>query len=324
MGELVRKVLSEAVLESFREVLGRGGGLSVSGLSICSYANYIAYNRLNPSPPREPVENIRMDDGHYQEDKVLIHLRRAGFTTYYTGKSQLKLKFGASGISGHPDGYIKVDGVVGMLEIKAMSLERFTNFNQGNLESSIKVQVQTYLLHQPTDFPEIPGVWIYTTHKDTCRPYDRFYPKDPDFIKPILEDVDKIILRAWEPPKVLNDHCSNCRHQEYCWGKTILDIYEPKIEVTHEMVDKWRKGKSYKSAGEELIEEARDYLIKHVGQNRVMIVEGEDASLKVQRIDSRRSGISLEKFTKVFGSDRLQDVWEEKPVTSFRIDEVRE
>jgi hypothetical protein len=181
-----------------------------------------------------------------------------------------------------------------------------------------------YLLHQPPEFPEVPGVWIYTTHKDSCRPFDRFYPKDPDFVLPILEDIDKIILDGYEPGKVLIDNCSNCRHQEFCWGSTILDIFEPKVEVTNEMVEKWRKGKAYKIEGELLIEEAREYLIKHLGENRVMIVEGDDANLKVQKIQSRRSGISLEKFTKVFGSSRLQDVWEEKPVVSYRIDEVSE
>jgi len=315
-------VLSQAVLASYEKPESdgiHGGQLTVTGISPCPYGTYLNYKHLDPQETG-PADRLRMQDGHWQEMQVVENLRHAGFQMRFTGSNQMTLHVGRIPVTGRPDGLIVVDGREDVLEVKAMSLNRFTNFKAVGLEKEplIKCQEQLYLASE--EFRDSKqGTWIYAKHKDTCRPYDLFEPKDLSYSEPIIEATEEIVLGNWEPSFGKCPLCTRCRHRLFCWKEDfILDTSGTKVAGLPEVAEKWREGKFYKDYGKLLVEEARVVFEEYLGDDELLLAE----DLRVRRIFQHRSQISTSKFVEKFGAAALADVMEETIVPQIRISEV--
>lgn len=312
-------MLSELVKESFnprpRELKK---GITGSSIRPCAYSNYISYHKLDPGEDKTAEEEMNMEDGHWQEQKAISHFRRAGIKVKNVTPQQMTLHFGKSRIIGHPDGLVEVDKER-MLEVKAMSNMRFKKFSEGTLEGSIKCQTQAYLFSDEL-YNRVDEVDIYAICKESAEPFDRIYGREDSFIKPIIEELDEIILLGHTPKKELNNYCPSCYHQIFCWKTNIRDMTEPRVLSLPEAVDSWTKGKALKMAGEELINMNRPLIEEALGDSKTIILDGTQYSIKVQRIDSSTNYFNQSKFIKEFGLEALKKVMDSKDRVSIRID----
>lgn len=320
-------MLSEAVVASYERPEKDGiheGQLTVTSISPCSYGTYLNYHGLDTqlSAPGG-IDVLRMSDGHWQEQQVLINLLHAGFIMRFTGGNQMTVHVGKSRITGRPDGLILVDGREDVLSIKAMSLNRYTNFRQDGLlaEPFIKCQEQMYLASE--ELQDRAGCWIYAKHKDTCRPYDLFEEKDLSYSKPIVEALDTIVVGKGEVKKPVDpiDLCTNCRHSGFCWASPIVDLTGTETMSLPDLVSRWKEAKYHIDYGKELMEEVREGkggFREMLGENRQLLV----GDLKVLRIISHGQEFSISKFVELFGANRLVEVMEDKMRVSMRITEV--
>ena len=97
-----------------------------------------------------------------------------------------------------------------------------------------------------------------------------------------------------------------------------------------EMVEKWKKGKQFKSVGEMLIEEARAFFVGKTDNLGNVLVEGLIGDkdflaiddLEITKIVQHRFNIDRGKVLKEFGPEGLMKVGEEKDVVQYRIREV--
>lgn len=314
-------MLAEAVLAGYGSKPRRKVtvGLTVTGLSPCEYETYINYKKLDLSK-YGALELMRMEDGHSQEAECLRCIWKAGFKTWYTLSNQLTVMVGKADILGHPDGLIGVGGRVDLLEIKAMSLDRFTHFTQKGLDRfpRIRTQVQGYMESGKLEDQGVSGTWVYAKHKDSCRPHDVYEEKNPDFIRPIIEVADAIILEGYVPGKVKSDYCAGCYHSTFCWGEILLDLSRIKETSLPEAVRKWKEGKWHRAYGSIMNEEARAVFEEELGEDDLLLVE----DLRVKKIHASRTEIDIEKFVELFGAHRLPEVMVERPYEQVRISEV--
>jgi len=316
-------MLSQVVLASVENrKWDRPPGFSATSISSCPYATYIAYKRLNPYPRRLPTIELLLEDGLWQERQVVFQLERAGFEMDFVLDRQAIVEIGLSRITGHPDGIIKLKNHWDMLEVKSMSMDRFTLFKQKGISSfpGIKCQVQVYMHSGFMRKLNIEGCWVYVKHKDSCRPFDTYEEYDPNFIGPIVEVTDRIILDGYEPEKIRCNLCPTCRNSLFCWEEIILDASKVKIISLPEASERWKVGKVYKSMGTEMMEESKDTFKKELGSLDLMYVD----DLKVSRIIQHRVDFNTDKFGELFGFDKLPQVMVEKPVEQIRISLVGE
>jgi CRISPR/Cas system-associated exonuclease Cas4 (RecB family) len=315
-------MLSEAVIAIYaKKKSSRRPNFTVSSMSPCPYEVWLTLNRTKP---REfsGEDRLRLEDGHWQEEQMLSQLKEAGYSMRSIGKNQMEVTVGPESIIGHPDGLIVAsyrNSNLHGLEIKAMSLERFTRMTKFGLESEprIKCQIQCYMHSDQWRRLEVPGTFVYYKHKDTCRPRDLYEEYNPDFIEPILEAVAKIRGGEVEPKAEESEYCNSCfKRQECKVGSTVLpDMTTTDMQSDPELVEKWRQGKYYSTMGKDLMEEAREVIVQRLGDNTLLMLD----ELKVLKYSSKRLSIPVDKFIQVFGPDKLGDVVEEKEIESIRI-----
>ena len=315
-------VLSESVVASFEVETEARRGFSVTGLHPCPYGTYINYHNLAPRD-FNASSRMLMDDGHWQERKVIHYLRRAGFGLKHVEPEQMTVHVGKARVPGHPDGLIEVTSKEDMLEVKAMSLNRFTLHRQSGVDAfpGYKVQIHSYMSSEELR-GKVDGCHFLTMHKDSCRPYDFFYPVNFSYIDPIIEAMDEIILGGWIPDKELNPLCGKCGHAQFCWGTWILDLSRMDVKSESESVEKWGQGRMYKDLGKYLNEEAREELITSLGDKDLLFADGETLNVEVKRSTKQTFKISREKFVETFGASRLPEVLEEETSEQIRIREV--
>jgi len=316
-------VLAQAVLAGSVPQKDRihTGQLTVTGISPCSYSTYLNYLHLDDEK-FDPLARLRMKNGKWQELEVLEDLRRAGFRLRHTGSNQLTVHVGKVPIAGRPDGLIIVDDREDLLEIKAMSLDMYTNFKQKGIDAfpGYKCQTQLYLASEELK-DKVKGCWIYVKHKDSCRPYDIFMERDEAYSKPIIEAVDEIVLRQAEikRPDEPIPLCSHCRHRLYCWKSELLDTSGIKTLTKPEVVQMWLEGQFHLDMGKQLNEDARVLLKEFLGDNDVLYIEDQTVLLEVRKIIQHRTGISEAKFIEKFGAAALADVTEVVLVPQMRV-----
>jgi len=311
-------MLAEAILATYDRPKTDRHGFSVTSVSLCPYATYLNYTGKDKAA-RTAQEYLRMDDGHYQEAEILDQLKKAGFILKYTGKDQMRVTVGGS-ISGRPDGLIKIDTKFDLLEIKAMSLERFTRLRQKGLSAfpGYKCQVQLYMASEELrDIVE--GCRFIAKHKDTCRLFDIYEEKDLNFSDSIIEEVSKIVNGVVpEKPEEPFKLCVGCSHRTSCWQATLTDMSGIKSVSLPEAAAKWKEGKFHRDYGKELISTARETLIEELGDKDLLLCE----DLRVRRITSKSFTIDIGKFVEVFGANRLPEVGVEKIKEQIRIGEA--
>lgn len=312
-------MLSQAVLayyESKEPEVHAEGRLSVTGISPCPYETYIHYHHLDREKP-EPVEKLRMKDGHWQEKEVLEDLRSAGFRMRYTGANQMTVHIGKVPVTGRPDGLITVNGREDVLSIKAMSISRYTNFKKKGLEEKIKCQEQLYLASK--ELRDRAGTWIYVKHKDTCRPADIFMEKDLSYSKPIIEAAEEIILGNATVERPETCLLPSCRHRAFCFKEELLDTGGIKVVSLPEAVEMWLEGRLYLDMGKELNEGARAIFKGHLEDSDILFAEYQDVTLQIKRIMQRRYEIDKGRFVEKYGASALPSVLVEKSFEQMRV-----
>lgn len=312
-------MLAAAVLahyESKEPEVHAEGKLTVTGISPCPNETYIHFHHLDDEKPGG-IERLRMKNGHWQEMEVLEDLRSAGFKIRYTGTNQMVVHVGKVPITGRPDGLITVDGREDVLSIKAMSIDRYTNFKQKGLEEKIKCQEQLYLASE--ELKDKAGTWIYVKHKDSCRPYDIFMEKDLNYSKPIIEAAEEIILGnvAVSRPEICP--MPGCHHRLFCFKEELLDTSGIKVVSLPEVVEMWLEGQFYLDTGKELNEQARTIFRTYLGDNDVLFAEFKDTILQIKKIIQRRYEIDKGKFIEKFGASALPEVLVEKVFEQMRV-----
>jgi len=315
-------MLAEAVIASYENQESDGyhkGQLTVTGVSPCAYATYINYKHLDDEG-FDAESRLRMKNGQWQELEILEDLRHAGFTLKYTGSNQLMVNVGP--IRGKPDGLIVVDSKEDLLEIKSMSLNMYTELKQKGLRETFPGyynQVQLYMASKELR-DRVSGCWFYAKHKDTCRPYDIFVPKDLTYSGPIIEAVTKIVSGGTiDKPQAIIPLCTRCRHKLFCWKVELLDTSGIGVVYSKEAVNLWLQGQFHLDMGKEFNEEARVLLKQALGDNDVVYCQGEDSLLQVRKITQHRSEVDISKFVQTFGAHRLPEVMTEKIVEQVRV-----
>lgn len=309
-------MLTQAVLASYDKVSGPSGRLTASVISPCPFGTYLNYAGLDYQSP-DSLSLIRMEDGHYQETKMLDQLRKAGFSIQHTGRQQLTVHMGRSRFTGRPDGVITIGGKEELLEIKAMSLNPFTNVRQTGITPSFKCQVQLLMSSEELR-DKIDGCWFYTCHKDSCRPFDFYEPRDLSYSKPIIEAVDAILLDSWIPTKAECDICPICRHQEYCWGAYVVDSTKVRITSIEEAEENFIQGKLFRDGGLAMMKEARISLENVMGEEDLLLTD----RLRLRRVSRSESSIPIKNFVEVFGPGELPKVLKETTSKYIRITEL--
>jgi len=317
-------MLSQAVIAAYDKPVSNGyhrGQLTVTGVSPCPYATYLNYHHLDDQL-FDAASRMRMKNGKWQELEILEDLKRAGFELSNTGSDQMTVHVGKSRIAGRPDGLITVDSRKDMLEIKAMSLNMYTNLKQKGVDSfpGYKCQVQLYLASEELR-DKVAGCWFYAKHKDSCRPYDIFVERDESYSQPIIDATDRIVLDKAEVsrPSEVTPLCSSCRHKLYCWKSDILDTSGIGTLTKPEIIEMWLEGQFHLGMGKQLNEEARVLLKELLGTNDVLYIEDQSVLLEVKKIIQHRTGISESKFIEKFGAAALTDVIEETIVEQMRV-----
>jgi len=292
-------------------------GFSVTSISPCPYATYLNYKGLDRESP-SGLDRLRMLDGSYQEREVIDLLTTLGFKLKYTGNDQLTVTIFGS-VRGRPDGLINTDKW-DLLEVKAMSLNKFTSLSQKGLDAfpGFRTQVQLYMASEELR-DSIKGCYLIGRHKDSARLQDVYEEQNLDYSIPIIEFTKKIVAGILVPEKPEPSYlCVPCRHKKFCQRGQAVDLSNIKVMDLPEVAEKWHEGKYYKEYGQYLIDEAREVFERELGEQDVLLCE----DLKIHRIISERTEISTTKFVEVFGADRLPEVMVTKPVKQMRIIEV--
>ncbi len=306
-------MLAEAVIAGAMKLRREPSGhISPYMISVCPMKTYKSWKRT--ASGSEGLDYLRMNDGHYQEDQMVDDLKRAGFEIK---DRQLRVHIGQ--MTGRIDGLILVDKVWSLIDCKAMSLNRYTNFKHRGfeVESAIKVQMQLYLASDELRKEGIDSGFVYAKHKDTCRPYDLYFEWEPGFSEMILGQVDDL-LSGTVPVPTRIPLCSSCRDRLECWGAEVVDFSGVHTASLPELVEQWKKGTNYRRFGKELVDEAREMFEKELGDKPVIFID----DLKVLRVVQTRIGFSEEKFVEKYGAAALTGVWETKKVPQMRVSEV--
>jgi len=294
------------------------GNFSITRISPCPYATYINFQGLDRGPARSVEELMLMDDGHWQERQILAQMRMAGMKMRCTGDEQMVVHVGRSKVPGMPDGLVTVGEEDG-LEIKAVNQYRYTQMKAKGIESSIRCQVQLYMGSDEWRELGIKRTWVYMKHKDSCKTWDFEEQFDEEYVRPIIENLDRIVLEGWKPPKVKNDFCSWCSHKIFCWKAAIVDMEGIGArDDLGEYVKAWKDGKVYEDLGKVMVDGAREAFVRAMGEDDILLAD----DLKIQRIVGHRVAIPIEKYIKVHGEGKLSEVLEDKAYSQMKVSVV--
>ncbi len=305
MGEI-----STAILGIFGTVADHRDYFGMSSISLCprkTYLNYQLFKRWHETGQVEEVipaqRKLLMDDGHYQEAQVVDLLNRAGFRTAKTGKDQLELTVGRSGIKGHSDGLISSDGVNWrLLEIKARNYQAFKEFEANGLKTFPDIRVQTQLYMASPDLPvPIDEVDVVFKHKESVTILDKRFKKDEEFAGKVIESVDSIFVDGVIPEPELTELCKGCKFETLCWTDPNIDFSGFTFEEMSDADDKWIRGKAAEELGKILLEEARVEFLKALGDKEELMTD----SLKIRRNEFPRRTFDTKRYEKEMGEDEF-------------------
>lgn len=313
-------MLAEAVVAGADKLKGfQSGKISPSIVSPCATRTY--KNWKKEREPATGVELLRMNDGHYQEQEMVDDLVRAGFKiNRWRDREGKSISLHIAGIMVcHIDGTIYVENKWHLLECKAMSLDRYTKFKQRGFdaEPGIRSQVQPYLISDELQSEGVDSGFIYSKHKDTCRPFDLYFELDKSYANSLVEQVRKL-LEGWTPKPERCSLCPACRFKLECWGAEVIDFTGVHTASLPEMVAQWKTGTAHRQFGKELVEEARAAFEIELGDKPVVFID----DLKCLRVTPTRGGISEAKFVEKYGAAALAGVWEERKIPQMRVQEV--
>jgi len=290
----------------------------ISSLYPCPYRLYLAHtNKLWADEPT-PQQVLNMSDGNMQESQAVERLGTAGVTVEDRQKS---VSIGKSKVRGRLDGTITLDSKKSIWEFKAMNGDRYSELTRWGLRTFLnyKSQINGYMVGENLD-----SCWFMAKHKDSNSYYDMKIKLDEAFITPIIDACDKIRLDEWIPEPVKSPYCSNCGIG--CFGALADFSWIGRVDE-HEMVKKWRDGKTYKVIGESMMDEARAAFCGVQDKFGNVIVPGligdkEELwveELKIQQVTQHRFDINKQKILEEFGPRGLMKVGDEREVKFYRI-----
>lgn len=318
-------MIHEAVLESYRkypeDTDPDAKGFSVTSISICPYQTYLNFHKLDPITSKgDPQQVLNMKNGHWQEQEMKEDLRHAG---YQIKGEQLTVHVGRAMIPGHIDGQILIEHQWPLLEVKALNLRRYQDVKSNRLEHEIGVrtQIQSYMESEELRDQGVERTLIYCKHKDRNQPWSFFLDRNPDYIQPVIEATDRIVLDGYEPPKEEIAKCKNCGHRPYCWGNTdsILDMSKFGVESLPEWVETWKEGKIYKDLGKWMVDEAKEAFQAAIGRKEREVLIGD---LKIRNIPTLKAEMSKRLFIEKYGIEALPGIMEEKKGMMMRVDQL--
>lgn len=318
---MLSEILFAGVKTEREERGDRVSGLTCSGLYPCPFRLYLAHLGKVWREKLEPRDILNMEDGWDQEAQTKKRLfEKAGIRVRDV---QASVSIGRSGMGGHIDGTITLNGKRHLWEHKAMNEDRFRLFNQWGLRffPNFKAQINAYMLGM-----ELDSCIIMAKYKDGNDYCDHVESLDGDFILPIIEWADRIKIDGWVPEPEECKYCAHCGIG--CFGP-ILDFSWLKTVSAPEMANKWREGDKLAKVGNMLKDEARTFFVGKkdregnvlaegiIGDKNVLYSEG----LKIMRVIQHRTEISRQAILEEFGADALLRVMGEKDVETFRIGE---
>lgn len=322
-------MIHEAVIESYRPKLPTSQSihrLTVTSVSECPYETYIHYNKLDPDKSHgNPLTQLNMKNGHWQEQEMVEDLKHAGFTVWGVLGDQVPVHIGRSGFVGHPDGRIKLDRQACLLEMKALSLRRFRNFTSTHLdnERSVRLQVQLYMASEEIRKQEISRCLIYCKCKENNKPYSFFEDYSPEYSSPIIEATDKILETNEEPARSSSELCSHCHHKFFCWGEEEIQLDLSRIGISDlvQLEEKWNEATFFYNYGKFMRDEIKEFFKADLGKGEKTFQIG---NLLIRNRQVFREIFLRQKFVERYGLGELPEVLGEVPYMRLTIRNIEE
>lgn len=183
----------------------------------CDRQVYYSYNF--PIHKDDPSHIRRMLAGHLYESMAISILRNSGYTVYNEDGDGKQYCFSDGKIGGNCDGFIEIDGIHYLLEIKSANDKRFNDMVKLGIKISDPTyyyQVQVYM-----KYFELDCCYFYVINKNNQDHY-------AEYIKYSAIDADYIINRAKEIAEMNSEpdrkymsssfyKCKFCDYRERCW-----------------------------------------------------------------------------------------------------------
>lgn len=210
--------------ENKKRRYGRGRYLGMSQLGkSCSRDLWYDFRSFTPTPFDGQVGMI-FGDGNYYEDKIIEHLKLAGYRLSHTGyNDQLELSAHNGFLRGHCDGILHgipaVSGKDHVLECKSAKGSKFKSFQQYGVRKTYPAyysQCQCYM-----GYSRLERAVVIVYCKDTSAIYsERIHFKKHDF-DALHERALSIITANTPPERAFSDQevmdCRWCDFRIHCW-----------------------------------------------------------------------------------------------------------
>jgi len=301
-------------------------GLRCSGLWPCAYRLYLINSNSMPERLPSGLELLNMEDGWWEEEQAVARLARAGIEVKNRGR---ELVVGKSKIPGHIDGELFLNSEEILWEHKAMNSDRSEIFRSKGIIAFIDyyTQTQAYML----GLGITKGI-VQVKNKETNEPIDRPVKLNLEYITPIIEWADAIVLDNWIPESKETEYCKSCPVGCFMDQGIKLDFSNVDSITANNLVESFVKGKQMEDAGKYLQDQVREVLIGlkdektkkiirqgMIGDKEELRVDGDKNYLQVKKIPQRRSEINKVKLLDLIGADKLIELTEYTDIDTYRI-----
>ena len=298
-------------------------GISCSSLFPCPYRLRLVHENRMPKQEWTSQQILNADDGWWQEEQSVRRLAAAGVQIV---DRQTNVTVGRSHVPGSYDGAFTLVGTRYLWEHKAydsqsQAIQFLQQYGMNKLPSQ-KAQTNGYMLGGGFEWCD-----FFVKVKNNNSYIDVAYQIDRPFILEIVEWCDKIRLDNWKPEPEKCKWCGLCGHDcfeeepDFSWIASADEA---------EMVEKWKKGKSYTEMGELMMKEADQVFIGVKNRQGKIVVPGligdKDVlmmpGLQIIKNQFNRFEIDKSLVLKHYGAEGLALTGVDKPVTQYRHKEV--
>ncbi len=332
--------------------------MNLRGSEIGRCHHYLAIKALGLPLEQPPGYLLKIfEAGNRQEGEAIERLEGEyppqGRIDVIDRQREVKYNVGEHTITGHIDGIQTTSrpmlGLLsrGLLEIKAMSQERFARLWSGQLEPAIAMQVAAYCFALLQEGDKIEGFYVLGKlwEKDQYHSYiidgdeftsflDTQQQKIDNTVEQVAQLVESIKARAEECDSLQKSvaksglptkDCKECGARYHCYPK-LLEEEKTMAEdfiVSDDVADigaleKYKKGKELEVKGKKLVAEARVQFKRVLSEShpKKIVVEGVGT---VSRVTTKRKKWNYGMIGELIPPDQLVECYEEIPSTSLRI-----
>lgn len=179
------------------------------------------YSYKFPVSKENPSHIRRMMTGHLFESEAIALLRNAGFEVFYQDENGNQYSFSDGKLGGNCDGFILINDVPHLLEIKSANDKRFNEMVKLGIKISDPVyyyQVQVYM-----KYFEVDRCFFYVINKNTSEhhgEYIDFSPMEADYA---INRAKEIAEMDVEPERKYKSSaffkCKFCDFRSKCWDE---------------------------------------------------------------------------------------------------------